>query len=79
MRTLALIMVQKVVKRTLWHRFKSERDAYIKFKFQNLMALRVQRYVRRHQMRLSSADKTLLPPVKNEIMYISDWGYAIGR
>ena len=71
-------MVQKIVK-ALWALFKKESDAYYKFRMQNIMAHRIQRYVRRHQERLSSADKTIMPPVKNEIMYLSDWGYAIGR
>ena len=79
MRTLSLILVQKIVKKTLWQRFSAERAAYTKFKYQNVMARRVQRYVRRHQARLSCADKTILPPVKNEVMYLSDWGYAIGQ
>jgi len=77
-RTLSLILAQKIVKKTA-QRFNAARDAYEKFKWQNHMARRLQRYVRRQQARLSCADKTILPPVKNEVMYLSDWGYAVGR
>ena len=62
-RTLSLILAQKIVKKTA-QRFNAARDAYEKFKWQNHMARRLQRYVRRQQARLSCADKTILPPVK---------------